>query len=121
VPVERYSGVGSSPLPGTNQIFEQPITANLTHSGLASSGDYRRYMTVKSQRYGHILNPKTGWPVPGLRAVNVIGPQCLIAGSTYTIAMLLGDNGKDWLDDVGLPYLWFDADSRLYVSNDSSA
>ena len=60
-------------------------------------------MTVEGQRYGHILNPKTGWPDPGLRAVSVIGPQCLIAGSTYTIGMLLGDNGNDWLDDVGLP------------------
>jgi thiamine biosynthesis lipoprotein len=93
-------------------------TVNLSHGGLASSGDYQRFMTVEGRRYGHILNPKTGWPVPGLRAVSVIAPQCLIAGSTSTIAMLLGDKGKDWLDDVGLPYLWFDADSRVYDSND---
>jgi thiamine biosynthesis lipoprotein len=99
---------------------EVVTTVNLTHGGLASSGDYQRFMNVSGKRYGHILNPKTGWPVPGLRAVSVIGPQCLIAGSTATIAMLMGDSGKEWLDDVGLPYLWFDSNSQLYVSHSSA-
>ena len=95
-------------------------TVNLTHGGFASSGDYQRSMTIEGRRYGHILNPHTGWPVPGLRAVSVVAPQCLIAGSTTTIAMLMGDNGKGWLDDSGLPYLWFDASSQLFVSHGSA-
>ena len=95
-------------------------TVNLKQGGLASSGDYQRFIVIDGKRYGHILNPKTGWPVQGLRAVSVIGPQCLIAGSTSTIAMLLGDNGKQWLDDVGLPYLWFDANNQLNVSHNSA-
>jgi len=95
-------------------------TVNLTHGGLASSGDYQRFMTIGGRRYGHILNPRTGWPVPGLRAVSVMAPQCLIAGSTTTIAMLMGDDGKEWLDSAGLPYLWFDAKSRLYISHGSA-
>lgn len=98
---------------------EQIITTvDLKHGGLASSGDYQRFVVIDGQRYGHILNPKTGWPVQGLRAVSVIAPQCLIAGSTSTIAMLKGKDGKSWLDEVGLPYLWFDEDSQLLV-NDS--
>lgn len=94
-------------------------TVKLSHGGLASSGDYRRCMVVDGERYGHVLNPKTGWPVPGLRAVSVIAPQCLIAGSTTTIAMLKGDAGKEWLDDTGLPYVWIDASGRLFVSHNS--
>ena len=81
---------------------------NLSYGALASSGDYQRYMMIDGQRYSHILNPITGWPVKGLRAVSVIAPHCLIAGSTSTIAMLKGDSGKDWLDEVGLPYVCFD-------------
>jgi thiamine biosynthesis lipoprotein len=58
---------------------------------------------------GKISNSRqTGWPVQGLRAVSVIVPQCLVAGSKSTIAMLKGNAGKTWLDEVGLPYLWFD-------------
>lgn len=88
-------------------------TVGLTHGGIASSGDYQRYMVIDGVRYGHILNPKTGWPVRGLRAVSVVAPQCLIAGSTSTIAMLKEDAGKQWLEEIGLPYLWFDEDGDL--------
>lgn len=89
-------------------------TVNLTYGGLASSGDYQRCMVIDGKRYGHILNPKTGWPVQGLRAVSVIAPQCLVAGSTSTIAMLKGEAGKQWLSDVGLPYLWFDESGTMF-------
>lgn len=93
---------------------------NLKHGGLASSGDYQRSIVIDGKRYGHILNPKTGWPVEGLRAVSVVAPQCLIAGSTSTIAMLKGEAGKRWLDEVGLPYLWFDESSCLFIKDDCS-
>ncbi len=95
-------------------------TVNLKHGGLASSGDYQRSIVIDGKRYGHILNPKTGWPVEGLRAVSVVAPQCLIAGSTSTIAMLKGEAGKRWLDEVGLPYLWFDESSCLFIKDDCS-
>lgn len=95
-------------------------TVNLKHGGLASSGDYQRSIVIDGKRYGHILNPKTGWPVEGLRAVSVVAPQCLIAGSTSTIAMLKGEAGKRWLDEVGLPYLWFDESRRLFIKDDCS-
>lgn len=81
--------------------------------GLASSGDYRRYMMVDGRRYSHILNPKTGWPVHGLRAVSVLAPQCLIAGSTSTIAMLKGSEGKQWLNETGLSYLCVEESGAL--------
>ena len=35
--------------------------------GVASSGDYERCMVVDGVRYGHILDPRTGWPVRGPR------------------------------------------------------
>lgn len=93
-------------------------SVDLSYGGLASSGDYQRYITINGQRYSHILNPKTGWPVQGLRAVSVIAPHCLIAGSTSTIAMLKGEEGKQWLDATGLPYLWVDEKGELVTHTD---
>ena len=90
-------------------------TVNLKRGGLASSGDYQRFIEIDGQRYSHILNPKTGWPVQGLRAVSVIAPHCLIAGSTSTIAMLKGEAGKQWLDETLVPYLWVDDESHLFT------
>lgn len=86
----------------------------LKQGGLASSGDYQRCMVVDGKRYSHILNPKTGWPVEGLRAVSVVGPHCLIAGSTSTIAMLKGEAGKQWLNTTGMPYLWIDEQGQCF-------
>lgn len=90
-------------------------TVNLKYGGLASSGDYQRFVIIDGQRYSHILNPKTGWPVRGLRAVSVIAPHCLIAGSTSTIAMLKAEDGKSWLNETGLPYLWVDDENELFI------
>ncbi|MBS0299171.1 MAG: FAD:protein FMN transferase [Proteobacteria bacterium] len=79
----------------------------LLHSGaLASSGDYERCITVDGVRYGHVLNPKTGWPVNFMAAVSVIGEFCVVAGSASTIGMLKGEEGPHWLNELGLPHLW---------------
>ncbi len=84
----------------------------LPAGALASSGDYARCIEVDGRRYGHILNPTTGWPVEGLLAVSVIAGQCLVAGSTATIAMLKpAEEALAWLDALGLP--WFAVDASL--------
>lgn len=58
---------------------------------VASSGDYLRRCEISGQRYGHILDPRTGHPVAnGCRAVTVIAPSCTIAGVLSTTAFILG-------------------------------
>lgn len=84
------------------------VTLKLFNGAIASSGDYQRFMLVNGTRYSHVINPKTGWPVSHLAAVSVISEFCVIAGSASTIAMLKAEQGPDWLDSVGLPYLWMD-------------
>lgn len=86
----------------------------LNGAGLASSGDYERCMVVDGKRYGHILNPKTGWPVDGLLCVSVVAPHCLVAGTASTIAMLKGaKEGPLWLDHLDLPNVRMDQTGEL--------
>lgn len=86
----------------------------LASGAIASSGDYERCIEHNGQRYGHILNPHTGWPVQGLISVSVVADHCLLAGSATTIALLRGDTGTDWLDSLGLPWLAMDAHGTVY-------
>jgi len=79
---------------------------SLYQEGLATSGDYERFIEIEGKRYCHILSPKTGWPVRGLTSVTVKADQCVIAGSASTIAMLLEDKGVEWLDQLGVECLW---------------
>ena len=63
----------------------------LTDRAVATSGDYFRSFTVGGRRYGHILDPRTGWPVEnGCRSVSVIAQSCVLAGILSTAAFILG-------------------------------
>ena len=90
--------------PRGKEAFMQTIL--LRGGALASSGDYERCITVDGIRYGHVLNPKTGWPVRFLAAASVVGDFCVVAGSASTIAMLKEEDGPAWLRQFGLPHLW---------------
>ena len=72
---------------------------------VASSGNYERMIERDGRRYGHILDPRSGWPVEGAVAVSVLSGHCLLAGTSATIAMLSGARAADWLEGLGLPYL----------------
>ena len=88
-------------------------TLSLQQGALASSGDYERCMIIDCVRYGHVLNPLTGWPVKHLASVSVVSEFCVVAGSASTIAMLKEDQGADWLQSLGLPYLWVDVQGQV--------
>jgi thiamine biosynthesis lipoprotein len=68
--------------------------------GLATSGDARRFVLHQGRRYGHILDPRTGWPVAGApRSVTVLAATCVEAGLLATLAILQGKNAARFLDD----------------------
>ena len=88
-------------------------TLMLRRGAMASSGDYERCLVVDGRRYGHVLNPRTGWPVGHLASVSVVADLCVVAGSASTIAMLKEVAGPEWLEGMGLPHLWVDVDGHL--------
>lgn len=58
---------------------------------LCTSGDYARRFEYKGKRFGHILDPRSGWPVAnGMRAVSVCAPSCLQAGIYSTAIFVMG-------------------------------
>jgi len=63
----------------------------LSDRAVSSSGDYVRHFIHDGVRYGHILDPRTGWPVTnGMRAVTVVAQSCLEAGVYSTAVFVLG-------------------------------
>jgi thiamine biosynthesis lipoprotein len=88
-------------------------TLSLRQGAVASSGDYERCIVIDDVRYGHVLNPKTGWPVRHMAAVSVVGDFCVVAGSASTIAMLKEEQGPAWLESLGLDHLWVDVNGRV--------
>jgi FAD:protein FMN transferase len=63
----------------------------LTRKSIASSGDYIRSFTVGGRRFGHIIDPRTGWPVSnGCTQATVIAGTCIQAGMLSTAAFVAG-------------------------------
>ncbi len=76
------------------------LVIELTRGALATSGDTHRYLERAGRRYGHVLDPRTGWPVLAApRSVTVAAPTCVEAGTLSTIALLQGAQAESFLDD----------------------
>ena len=73
-------------------------TFQLALGGVATSGDTRRFLEKDGVRYGHILDPRTGWPVEGAPStVTVVANTCTDAGILSTLALLHGAEAEAFL------------------------
>jgi thiamine biosynthesis lipoprotein len=89
--------------PGSDR--DAALLLELEHGALATSGDARRFLLKDGIRYGHILNPRTGWPVPDSpRSVTVAASSCTEAGLLSTLALLHGAGARTFLDEQAARY-----------------
>ena len=65
----------------------------LADQAVVTSGNYQRFFTHEGVRYAHILDPKTGWPVPyerSPRSVTVVAPDATTADAYCTAVAVMG-------------------------------
>lgn len=89
-------------------------TIALKAGAIATSGYYERFMMVDGQRYCHIINPKTGWPVNYVASVSVAAGSCLVSGSLSSIAMLKQQSAVDWLTEQQASFYLQSHDGQLF-------
>jgi thiamine biosynthesis lipoprotein len=58
--------------------------------GLSTSGSNVQYFRHEGQRYGHILDPRTGWPCDNLLSVSVLAPTATLADALSTAFYVMG-------------------------------
>lgn len=69
------------------------VLATIKLDGGASvftSGDYERFYEADGQRYHHIIDPRSGYPVTGTRSVTVIHPLATTADAAATALFVAG-------------------------------
>jgi thiamine biosynthesis lipoprotein len=59
-------------------------------AAVATSGNYEKYVKVDGERYGHILDPRTGYPVKGVKSVTVISPNAELSDALATGVFVMG-------------------------------
>ena len=68
-----------------------------------TSGNYERFRQDELQRYPHILDPRTGWPVDNVASVTVITGQGWLADAAATALIVAGlDEWQDVARALGL-------------------
>ncbi len=55
-----------------------------------TSGNYFRYRAYAGERYAHILDPKTGYPVQEIQSATVIAPDGALADAAATALVVAG-------------------------------
>jgi thiamine biosynthesis lipoprotein len=86
-----------------NNKVEKIIT--LSKGAITTSGNRNRYVIYKGKKLSHIINPKTGWPeVNAPISVTIHANTCSEAGFLSTIAMLLNDKAREFLEQQNINY-----------------
>lgn len=57
---------------------------------VATSGQYERFVEIEGHRYGHIIDPRTGYPAAGLAGVTILAPNATMADALSTALFVLG-------------------------------
>ncbi|PTB97712.1 thiamine biosynthesis protein ApbE [Marivirga lumbricoides] len=58
---------------------------------MSTSGNYRNYFTYEGVRYGHTIDPRTGYPVQrDIISATVVAPTCMEADAWSTTFMVTG-------------------------------
>lgn len=65
-------------------------TLLLKDAALGTSGTAVQWFRHAGRRYGHILDPRSGWPVETLLSVSVIAPDAAMADALSTAFFVLG-------------------------------
>lgn len=85
------------PLDGGAHV--QQTTVPLQDRSLATSGNYRKFIEIGGQRYGHTIDPRTGRPaMNALLSASVIADDAATADALGTALMVMGpEEANAWL------------------------
>jgi thiamine biosynthesis lipoprotein len=63
---------------------------DISDMSVATSGNYEKYAVVGGKKYSHTIDPKTGFPVEGIKCVTIITSNAELADAMATPVMVMG-------------------------------
>jgi thiamine biosynthesis lipoprotein len=97
-----HCGYGGWPVGIRNPLLphERLATILLSDQSLSTSGSNVQYFRHAGKRYGHIVDPRTGWPAEQLLSVTVTAPTAAIADALSTAFFVGGvENSLRYCDN----------------------
>jgi thiamine biosynthesis lipoprotein len=83
--------------PGWTVAVRRPLRADqrlaeirLRNRALGTSGSGNQFFYHQGRRYGHVLDPRTGWPAEGVLSCTVLAPTAAAADALSTAFFVMG-------------------------------
>ncbi|MEZ5017894.1 MAG: FAD:protein FMN transferase [Flavipsychrobacter sp.] len=102
------------------ESINQPFSYfDITNMAVATSGNYEKYVMIDGKKYSHTIDPKTGYPVNGIKSVTIICPNAEIADAMTTPVIIMGIKaGLGMINQMkGIACIIIDDNDDIYTSN----
>ncbi|MCO4780856.1 MAG: FAD:protein FMN transferase [Candidatus Cloacimonetes bacterium] len=84
-----------------NQKNQSIQSVYLSGMSIASSGDSERFIVRNKKKYGHIIDPRNGYPVTKTKLVSIIHPNPSKADAYATAAYIMGPSEAiEWINSI---------------------
>ena len=76
-------------------------TFNITNTSVATSGNYEKFVIIDGKKYSHTIDPKTGYPISGIKSVTIIAENAEIADALATPVTVMGiEVGLNFINQI---------------------
>ncbi len=91
---------------------------DISNMAVATSGNYEKYAVIDGKKYSHTIDPKTGYPVSGIKSVTIITTNAEIADAMATPVMVMGIKvGLNLINQMQqIACIIIDEQNKLYTS-----
>jgi thiamine biosynthesis lipoprotein len=102
----------------SDNLFSRELQTilNVCNKAMATSGNYRNFRVVDGKRFGHTVDPRTGFPSEqNILSATVIADDCMTADAYATVFMVLGlEKSRELAKTIPGLYYYF-----IYAKPDS--
>ena len=97
---------------------EPPIAAiSISNAAVATSGSARKGFRVGGQNFGHVIDPRSGWPVEAIVSLSVVADTAATADALATIlGVQQPTDAIAEANEKGIPTFIVDCDGRQFRS-----
>ena len=94
-------------------------TFKITNKAVATSGNYEKFITINNKRYSHTIDPKTGYPISGIKSVTILAENAEIADALATPVTVMGiEVGMNFINQLKtIGCIIIDDNDKSYLSN----
>ncbi|MFZ1806040.1 MAG: FAD:protein FMN transferase [Cyclobacteriaceae bacterium] len=90
----------------------------ITDMAVATSGNYEKVVIINGKKYSHTIDPKTGFPVSGIKSVTIISPSAELSDSMATPVTVMGIKvGLNLINQIrNIECIIIDEQDKIYTS-----